>query len=150
MAITPWTFQQKRLLWIFLIPVTPASGWKSAITFASPAVASGDIICEATDGSAASISVGIGHLPVLHVLNAFATDGENEWSTNPTGDELPLEFGQGFFDDRQVLVDFTDPNVENFLIHLRLFIADRNGDFVMAGTLETPAGIHALVCDGYE
>ena len=103
--------------------------------YASPAAASGDIICDATDGSGASISIGIGHLPVLNVLKAFATDGATTWSTHPSGDEKPIVFGQGFADDRQVLVDFTDPNIEGIVVSLRLFQASGDKDYAEAGVL---------------
>ena len=101
----------------------------------SPAAASGDIICDATDGSGASISIGVGHLPVLSVLSANATDGSTTWSTNPSGDEKPIVFGQGVADDRQVLVDFTDPNIEGIVVSLRLFQASGSKDYAEAGVL---------------
>ena len=101
----------------------------------APAAASGDIICDATDGSGASISIGVGHLPVLHVLSASATDGTTTWSTNPSGDDRPIIFGQGFADDRQVLVDFTDPNIEGIVVSLRLFQASGGKDYAEAGVL---------------
>ena len=103
--------------------------------FPAPAHASGDIICDATDGSGASISIGVGHLPVLHVLSAQVTDGAMTWSTNATGDDRPIVFGQGFADDRQILVDFTDPNVERVVISLRLFQASGDKDYAEAGVL---------------
>lgn len=100
-----------------------------------PAAASGDIICDATDGSGASISIGVGHLPVLHVLSASATDGTATWSTHPSGGDRPIAFGQGFADDRQVLVDFTDPNIERIVVSLRLFQASGDKDYAEAGVL---------------
>lgn len=102
---------------------------------AMPARASGDIICEATDGSGASITIGVGHLPVLHVLSAQATDGQSFWSTAPSGDDIPIIFGQGFVDERQVLIDFTDPNVERVVVSLRLFQLSGGDDYAEAGVL---------------
>lgn len=114
---------------------------------AAPARASGDIICEATDGSRASISIGVGHLPVLHVLSASASDGETTWSTNPGGDEVAMIFGQGFADDRQVLVDFTDPNVERILVSLRLFQVSTDASHAEAGVLSFgEAGAFPVQC----
>lgn len=102
---------------------------------ADPALASGDIICDATNGSGAWISIGVGHLPVLHVLNAQASDGVTHWSTTPSGDERAMIFGQGFSDDNQVLVDFTDPNVEGVVISLRLFQVSGDKSYAEAGVL---------------
>lgn len=107
-----------------------------AVAFhARPAQASGDIICDATDGSGASISIGVGHLPVLHVLSAFATDGVDTWSTNASGDERPFIFGQGYADNTRVIVDFTDPNVERIVVSLRLFQASGDKTYAEAGVL---------------
>ena len=97
--------------------------------------ATGDILCEATDGSGASISVGVGHLPVLAVLSATATDGTDVWSTSATGDETPIAMGQGFMDDRQVLIDFTDPNIERIVVSLRLVQASGDKTYAEAGVL---------------
>ena len=99
------------------------------------AQASGEIICGATDGSGASISIGIGHLPVLHVLNAYASDGMQDWSTDPQGEEHAIVFGQGYMDDTRVLVDFTDPNVERIVVSLRLFQASGDKSYAEAGVL---------------
>ena len=97
--------------------------------------ATGEIICDATDGSGASIRIGIGRLPVLAILDATATDGTDVWSTNATGSETPITAGQGFMDDRQVLVDFTDPNIERIVVSLRLFQASGDKDYAEAGVL---------------
>jgi hypothetical protein len=97
--------------------------------------ATGEIICDATDGSGASINVSIGRLPVLAILSATATDGANVWSTNATGGETSIVAGQGFMDDRQVLIDFTDPNIEQVLVSLRLFQASGDKSYAEAGVL---------------
>jgi hypothetical protein len=101
----------------------------------APAHATGEIICNATDGSGASINIGIGRLPVLAILNATATDGTGVWSTNATGSETPMVAGQGFMDDRQVLIDFTDPNVVQVIVSLRLFQLSGDKSYAEAGVL---------------
>lgn len=105
------------------------------LAFNSHARATGDILCTATDGSGASISIGIGRLPVLAIISATATDGAETWSTSASGSERPFIVGQGFMDDRQVLVDFTDPNVERIVVSLRLFQLSGDKAFAEAGVL---------------
>lgn len=101
---------------------------------AVPAKASGEIICNATDGSGAWIEIGIGRLPVLHVLSAHASDGIGTWST-VAADAHPIVFGQGFMDERQLVVDFTDPNVERIVVSLRLVQASGDKSYAEAGVL---------------
>jgi len=104
------------------------------------AVASGDINCVATDGSGAFVNIAVGHLPVLAVLGATASDGVETWSTRESADSLGMTFGQGFMDDRQVLVDFTDPNVEQVVVSLRLFQVSGDKSFAEAGVLSFAGG----------
>ena len=101
----------------------------------APAYATGEIICDATDGSGASIRVGIGRLPVLAILDATATDGTDVWSTNATGGEREIAVGQRFMDDQRVLIDFTDPNIEQIIVSLRLFQASGDKSYAEAGVL---------------
>ncbi|MFZ2100438.1 MAG: hypothetical protein WAU86_07725 [Oricola sp.] len=100
-----------------------------------PVFASGQILCDATDASGASIEIAVGHLPVLAVLGATATDGVETWSTNATGDQKPMVFGQGFSGDNRIVADFTDPNVERIVVSLRLFEASGTGGYAEAGVL---------------
>lgn len=110
--------------------------------------ASGEIICDATDGSGASIAIGIGRLPVLHVLNAYASDGTGEWMIDPQGGETAMVFGQGYIDDSQVLIDFTDPNVERIIVSLRLFQSSTEKGSAEAGVLSfTDGGVFPVQCE---
>jgi hypothetical protein len=107
----------------------------ASLYLSEPAYATGEIFCEATDGSNASIDVEIGHVPVLAVLGATATDGVETWSTHDIENARPIVLGQGFMDDRQVLVDFTDPNVEGIVVSLRLFHMSSEKSYAEAGVL---------------
>lgn len=110
--------------------------------------ASGDVICDAVDGSGASISVGVGRLPILAVLNATASDGGTTWATTPQGDDQAIVFGQGFMDAREARIDFTDPNVNEIVVSLRLMRGAAGKTFAEAGVLEfLGRSVHAVMCE---
>jgi hypothetical protein len=106
-----------------------------AILETTPAYASGQILCNATDGLGASIEISIGHLPVLSVIGATVTDGSGTWSTSATGDQHPMVFGQGFSGGNRILVDFTDPKIARIVVSLRLFEAAADEGYAVAGIL---------------
>lgn len=124
-----------------------AAGSVALLCLSGPAHATGEIFCEAMDGSNASIDIAVGHVPVLAVLGATATDGTDTWSTREIENARPMILGQGFMDDRQVLVDFTDPNVEGVIVSLRLVHMSGEKSFAEAGVLSIEgSGVFPVQC----
>jgi len=118
------------------------------LCFAMPAAASGAIVCNASDGSDASIDIEIGHLSVLTMLGATATDGIAVWSTHDIENARPMILGQGFMDDRQVLIDFIDPNFLSAVVSLRLFQMSGVKSYAEAGVLSFAGGaVFPVRCD---
>lgn len=106
-------------------------------TFAAgEAHATTDIFCTATDGSGASIQLGVGTLPILAVISARATDGSETWSTDPQGGERAFSYAQGFIDERELRADFTDPNIERVVVSLRVVRGAGDKTFAQAGVLD--------------
>lgn len=122
----------------------------ASIAIAStPAMATGDISCSGMDGSATSVDLNIGTLPVLQILRAtIALDGQI-WSTQPGKGETEIIVGQAAETGNMLIADFTDPNIVDIVASLRLFSAEEGNDFVRAGTLTVVgAGAHAVSCTG--
>jgi len=110
---------------------------------ASPALATGTISCVSEAG--ASLDMTIGTLPVMAVINASVEAGGESWSTA----DGQIVAGQAFADDTEVRVDFTDPDLIDILVRLRLFRASEGRDFATAGTLQiVGTGAYAVVCTG--
>ncbi len=121
----------------------------AALAAVTQSHATGNIGCTGVDGSDASIEFNFGTLPVLHILGASVSAGGNVWSTQPGKGETAIIVGQAAEDGNLLIADFTDPNVEQVLISLRLLRAVEGGDFVRAGTLTIAGhGAHAVVCVG--
>lgn len=121
----------------------------AALGAASSAHATGNISCNGVDGSDATIEFNFGTLPVLNILGASVSAGGAVWSTQPGKGETEIIVGQAAEDGNLLIADFTDPNVEQVLISLRLLSAQEGGDFVRAGTLTIAGhGAHAVVCVG--
>ena len=127
----------------------------AAAAFALPAHATGTIECSATNGASVSAFLLIGRLPVLNVLQAtFEADG-SVWSTGTNGDiatippgSTPVRFGQGIQTDDRVIADFTDPNVEEVVVSLRLFRAFEDKGGAEAGILHIHGtGVWPVSCE---
>lgn len=109
--------------------------------------ATGAIDCAAPGGEA-SVSLTIGSLPILSVVGAHITAGDQQWSIGGEGESAIIS-GQAFGEDDEMRVDFTDPNVETVVTQLRLFSAFEGKDSAMAGIVRIPGvGAYALVCTG--
>lgn len=115
-----------------------------SVLIASPAFATSQIFC--TDpNSDVSLTLSFGNVPVAAVISATISTPNGSLSTQM--DDIIV--GQDFFNQDQMLVDFVDPNVENIVAQLRLFSANENMKFALAGTLKVVGvGAFPLVCDG--
>ncbi|MCR6672786.1 hypothetical protein [Devosia ginsengisoli] len=116
----------------------------ASLALAAPAVASGGIQCEGGDGVSAYLATG--HLPVLQVIGAHVEAGGAAWSTgSERGEGTPFVVGQAFADNQQVLVDFTDPNIEAILVGLRLRF-DGSEDLPLTGVLTVGGNSFPVQC----
>ena len=111
---------------------------------ALPAQATGELTCS---GEGVSIDLLVGHMDVLSIARAVITIGSENWSTDPgIMPGTPITVGQGFEDDRILVVDFTDENVNEVLGKLRVIKAEE-GDSRVAGGVFTFKGKGAFVVD---
>lgn len=114
-----------------------------------PAHATGDITCQGVSGSDATVDLNIGTLPVLNILRATITTGGQVWSTQAGKGETEIIVGQAAESGNLLIADFTDPNIVDVIVSLRLLSAEEGGDFVRAGTLTIMGnGAHAVSCEG--
>jgi hypothetical protein len=114
---------------------------------ASPALATGSIFCEGV-GDDVSIEFTIGSLPVLAIVAAQVTAGDEVWATADGGDHQ-IAVGQAFAERGQLLADFVDTNFERVLVRLRLVSASEGDDEIRAGTLViVDRGAWPVVCVG--
>jgi hypothetical protein len=117
----------------------------ASLATAAPAHASGGFLCE---GESVSLNIATGRLMVLNVLGAYVEAGDRAWSTGPErGEGTPIIVGQAFGDDEQVLVDFTDPNIESILISVRLRFTGEDEDWPLSGTMTAEGTSYAIRCD---
>jgi hypothetical protein len=114
---------------------------------AGPAFATGSITCEGVEDDV-SVELSIGSLPVLAVVGAVISVGDENWSLAGEG-EYGIIVGQAFAEDNRILVDFTDENVEEVVARLRLVTASEGNDHAMAGTLAVAGrGAWVVSCVG--
>lgn len=112
----------------------------------SPAMATGDILCEAP-GRPVTVSIAVGHVPGLAILGANIVVGDTRWSTDQNDeDALPLAVNQGFEDATMLLVDFAAEPAGEIIARLRTINAHESKDYVSGGVL-TVTGKGAWVVD---
>jgi len=100
---------------------------------ASPAFATGEIVC--SNGKGVSVDLLVGHIATLYVDRAIIEIGDKTWTTQPNqvpGTEISV--GQGFEDDRQLLVDFTEANAGAVIGRLRVVKASEGDRSASGGT----------------
>jgi len=111
------------------------------------AFATGAIECNDPEGQA-SVNLTIGSLPILAVVGAQISAGDQQWAIGGEGENAIIS-GQAFQAPGEMRIDFTDPNVERVMAEVRLFSASEDKDSVLAGTLRiADVGAYALVCAG--
>jgi hypothetical protein len=114
------------------------------VSLAAPAHATGELSC---GGEGVSVDLLVGHVDVLSIARAVVSIGDKTWSSTPdTWPGTPISVGQGFEDDRMLVVDFTDENVTEVIGRLRVFKAGE-GDSRAAGGVFTFKGHGAYAVD---
>lgn len=112
------------------------------------ASATGSIGCQGIGGDDVSVELTLGSLPVLAIVAASITVGEETWSTADDS-AARLAVGQAFSEEGRILVDFVDPNFESVLVRLRLVSADEGKDQATAGTVAVAGqGVWPVSCVG--
>ena len=120
-----------------------------AASFAGPAFATGEVYCEAPDGSGTVVGFGFGSVPGLAVISAtIHVDGQH-WSMIEVDDAIPIIVAQGAYDNMRTILDFADPEFSRIVASVRLITAVEGDDYVTVGTLKVPeVGAFPLVCEG--
>ena len=118
------------------------------LLFTVSAQAAGEMRCTSPDGMA-SIAMTLGSLPVLNVIGARADiDGEVYAVADEEG-ATTVAVGQAAFTTGGLVVDFTDPNVEDILLSVRIATATEGGEAAAAGVLTIPGtAAIAVTCEG--
>jgi hypothetical protein len=111
---------------------------------ATPALATGEIACS---GEGVSVDLLVGRLQVLSVVRAVVTIGDKTWSSSPDiMPGQPIAVGQAYEDERQLLVDFTDDNINEILARLRVFSL-HEGESSVSGGVFSFKGEGAFIVD---
>ena len=115
-------------------------------TLASPAAATGEILCMHPAG--ASIDLVVGRSPPLFVDGAVIIVGDDVWTTRPQMEPrgTTITVGQSFEDDHSLMVDLMDEDKANLVAKLRVLHATE-GDQRAAGGVLQVAGRGAWAVD---
>lgn len=117
--------------------------------FASPALATENIICSSADEKAAMGFV-VGTTPGLNPLSLTMDANGKSWATKPEGKQTAILVAQAFSDDEGMKIDITDDNAERIIAKLRVTHGhDEGSEPVTAGTLMIVGeGAWPVICSG--
>lgn len=127
--------------------IAPAAALATALA-ASPALATGEVYCEATDDSGAIFGYDFGTVPGLGLISATIRAGGKHWSMVEAEGAIPIILAQGAHDGMTTLIDFADPEFITILASVRLIGAVEGDDYVNVGYLHIPGvGVFPLTCE---
>ncbi len=114
-----------------------------------PAAATEWMVCSDADNTA-QVSLLLGALDVLTIVGITLSQGESQWASQPVYGEGPVvQVGQAFADERMILVDLVDENVEAVIASLRVFKAETTDDLVYGGVLKIGEDVAVAVACSY-
>ncbi len=111
------------------------------------AFATGEVVCKAIDGRSGEVYLSVGRLPVLNILSAEVNAFGKTWSTAQDA-ENQIVVGQAFEDKSQLLVDFTNSNIEEIIISLRTSRMSTPKEYGEAGVLRIGEAVYPVLCEG--
>lgn len=115
-----------------------------------PAAATGTVACRGADDARVEARITVGRVPVLAVINARFEAGGRIYATSLAGDPAAtaIVWGQGVFDEDRLRVDFTDTDINEVLLSLRVERGFEGKLAAEAGVLRIPGqGVWAVVCE---
>ena len=117
--------------------------------WATAALATGSIYCDAPNDSGAGIEFGFGRSPGLAVISATINAADQEWSMGEVNGAIPIVVAQAATFNMYTILDFTDPDHLGIVASVRLIAATEGDEYVTVGTLTVPeVGVFPLVCEG--
>lgn len=114
----------------------------------SAALATGESICRAVDGSDAEFGFGFGHVPGLVIVSATIRAEGQHWSIVEAEGAIPIRIAQAARDGSRTIIDFVDPQFNEILASVRIMTGTEGDDYRSVGLLRIPdVGVFALICE---
>jgi hypothetical protein len=119
-----------------------------AMVVATPASATATLACVGVDDHQVHVTLTLGSVPVLAVVNATIETPSGTYAMLPGEGHTEIIVGQAFGTPDGMSVDFADPNVQEILVTLRTMQAysDRQAAHVGILIIED-RDVHAVTCE---
>lgn len=119
-----------------------------AMVVATPASATATLACVGVDDHQVHVTLTLGNVPVLAVVNATIETPSGTYAMLPEAEHTEIIVGQAFGTPDGMSVDFADPNVQEILVTLRTMQAysDRQAAHVGILIIED-RDVHAVTCE---
>ncbi|MFN3171876.1 MAG: hypothetical protein ACE37E_14415 [Hyphomicrobiales bacterium] len=115
---------------------------------ATPASATATLACVGVDNPEVHVTLTLGSVPVLAVVNATIETPTGTYGMLPEADWTEIIVGQGFGTPDGLSIDFADPNVQEILVTLRTMQAFRDRQAAHVGLLVVEdRDVYAITCE---
>ncbi len=115
---------------------------------ATPASATATLACVGVDDQQVHVTLTLGSLPVLAIVNATIETPSGTYAMLPGAGHAEIIVGQAFGTPDGLSVDFADPNVQEVLVTLRTLQAYRDRQAAHIGILVIEdRDVHAITCE---
>ncbi len=119
-----------------------------AMVFATPASATATLACVGVDDHQVHVTLTLGSVPVLAVVNATIETPSGTYAMLPGEGHTEIIVGQAFGTPDGLSVDFADPNVQDILVTLRTLQAYRDRQAAHVGILALgDRDVYAVTCE---
>lgn len=119
-----------------------------AMVVATPASATATLACVGVDDHQVHVTLTLGSVPVLAVVNANIETPSGTYAMLPEAEHTEIIVGQAFGAPDGLSVDFVDPNVQEIPVTLRTMQAYRDRQAAHVGILIIEdRDVHAVTCE---
>jgi predicted ABC-type sugar transport system permease subunit len=118
------------------------------VAVATPASATATMECIGVEDPEVHVTLTLGSVPVLAVVNATITTPSAAYAMVPNPEQIAIIVGQGLSTSDGMSVDFADPNLLGILVTLRTMQAYRDRHAAHVGLLVVEdRDVYAVTCE---
>lgn len=118
------------------------------VAAATPASATATLACVGVDDPQVHVTLTLGSVPVLAIVNATIETPSGTYTMVPEGDQTAIIVGQGISTPDGMSVDFADPNLLAVVVTLRTMQAYRDRQAAHVGLLVVEdRDVYAVACE---
>lgn len=117
-------------------------------SLATPALASGSVVCSGSDGTPADVLLTVGRVPGFVVVDARVHAGGQDFTTRTDQPGMQVTVVQAAQWGDAILVDLADLDALDIVVSLRIMVANDPAGQAAAGVLQAQGvGVWPVICE---